>query len=61
MNKELALYTKWAVRIKWLDYNNKWHTHTTKWYEDSEKAWEEAENYKTPSMWFDRKSSLIHN
>jgi hypothetical protein len=57
----LALYTKWAVRIKWLGYGNKWHTHTTKWYEDSEKAWEEADNYKTPSEWLDRKSSLIHN
>ena len=61
MNKELALYTKWAVRIKWRGYDNKWHTHTTKWYEDSDKAWEEADNYKTPTLDLERKSSLLHN
>jgi len=50
----------WAVRIRWLGYDNKWHRHTTKWHKNSGDAWEEAEAFQRSIKSYESSSSLIH-
>ena len=50
----------WAIRIRYLGYDNKWHRHTTKWHKNSGEAWEEAEAFQRSIKSYESSSSLIH-
>ena len=50
----------WAVRIRWLGYDNKWHRHTTRWHENSGDAWEEAEAFENSIQYHECSSGLTH-
>lgn len=50
----------WAVRIRWLDYNNKWHRHTTKWHKNSGDAWQEAEAFQRSIKSYESSCGLVH-
>ena len=56
MNKK-RLY---AIKIEYIDFDNKHHTHTTKWYEDSDEAWDEADNWSLDADYIEARSSLIY-
>ena len=52
---------KWAVKIRYLGYDNKWHRHTTKWYQNSSDAWEEAERFaKHQINYLEMASAIAH-
>ena len=36
---------KFAIKIRYLNEQDKWKQHTTKWYEDLSDAWTEADAY----------------
>ena len=50
----------WAIRIRWLGYDNKWHRHTTKWHKNSGDAWEEAEAFQRSIKSYECGCGLVH-
>ena len=51
---------KWAIKIRYLCYDNKWHNHTTKWYSNSGSAWEENDKFLAETKWLESSSRLCH-
>lgn len=51
---------KWAVKTRYLGYDNKWHQHTTKWHDNSSEAWEEKDRWEKTINCYESQSSLIH-
>lgn len=50
----------WAIKTRYLDYNNKWHTKQTKWYTNSTEAWEEAERLENTLRYYEISENIIH-
>lgn len=50
----------WAVRIRWLGYDNKWHRHSTKWHKSSADAWAEADAFEKSVKCYEMSRGLAH-
>ena len=58
--KATMVKTKYAVKIRYLGYDNKWHYHTTKWYYSSGDAWKEADQFENQVEWLEMSRSIAH-